>query len=182
MIGSDPRIDKEIENSIKFLVHAIESTREQNEKPVIMHSIRVGLYLYDKGYDKTIVMAGILHDLLEDSNTTFEEVKKNFGRDVAELVQATSFDKDIPEKPLENKKRRYFQIFERGLAAGKKALIVKAADILDNSYYLHFVSDRKLHEWLLEKMKHFIKNTSSIIKEEPVWNDLNKQYNNLIRG
>jgi (p)ppGpp synthase/HD superfamily hydrolase len=181
MIGSDPRIDKEIEIAIKFLVHSIESTRERNEKPVIMHSIRVGLYLYDKGYDKTIVVAGILHDLLEDSDTSLKEIEKNFGKDIAELVQANSFDKDIPEKTAEDKKKRYSQVLERGLAAGKKALIIKAADILDNSYYYYLASDRNLHKWLLEKMRDFIKHTSPIIKEESVWNDINEQYNNLIK-
>lgn len=181
MIGSDPRIDKEIEDSIKFLVNRIESAGERNEKPVIMHSIRVGLYLYEKGYDKTIVIAGILHDLLEDSDTSVKEIEKNFGKDIAELVQANSFDKDIPEKILEDKKKRYSQVLERGLARGKKTLIIKAADILDNSYYYHLASDKNLHEWLLEKMGNFIKHTSPRIKEESVWSDLNKQHNNLIK-
>jgi len=118
--------DKEIEKAIKFLVASIERSGH-NPKPVILHSIRVGLYLDRQGYNKNVVIAGILHDLLEDSETTIEEIREEFGDKIANLVLVNSFDKTIKEK-----KKRYYESFARCLEAGKDALVIKAADVLDN--------------------------------------------------
>ena len=165
--------DKKIKEAIKFLVLAIEKSGH-NSKPVIIHSIRVGLHLDELGYKQKIVIAGILHDLLEDSETTFEEIKQNFGPQIANLVQANSFDKNIKDK-----KKRYQQTLTRCLKAGKEALIIKAADILDNSHYYHLANGKKLRQWLVEKMKHFIDHSEKILKNEAVFKKLQKQYQKI---
>lgn len=170
LIQETPQRSKEIEKAIKFLVHAFDKS-ECTGKPVILHSIRVGLYLNRQGYDKNIVIAGILHDLLEDSNTTVEEIKKKFGDNVAKLVMANSFDKDIKDK-----RKRYFQTYERCIKAGKDALVIKTSDILDNYNYYDFAEGEELRKWLLEKMKHFIYNTAEIIGKENIWKELKDKY------
>lgn len=173
MSRKNPQDDKKIEKAIKFLVFAIEKSGN-NPKPVVLHSIKVGLYLYSQGYHRDVVIAGILHDLLEDSETTIEEIRQEFGSKVVNLVQATSFDKTIKDK-----KKRYHQSFRRSFKAGKDALLIKAADFLDNSHYYHLGKDKMLYQWLLEKLGHFIKNSESYLKNERVWKDLKKQYDRL---
>lgn len=170
MLKGSPERDKRIEKAIKFLVFAIEKSGS-NPKPVILHSIRVGLYLYEKGYRENIVMAGLLHDLLEDSDATFEEIKQNFGSNIANLVQANSFDKDIKDKG-----KRKEQTLKRCLEMGKDALIIKAADILDNSYYYHLAEGEDLKKLLFDKMEQFIEKSSDILKDEIVWKNLSRQY------
>lgn len=176
MLGKSPELDKEIEEAIKFLVHAIEESGK-NPKPVILHSIRVGLYLYHQGYDKEIIIAGILHDLLEDSDTTLEEIKQKFGDKVAKLVEANSFNLTVKDK-----KERYLGSFTRSLNAGKDALVIKAADFLDNSHYYHLGQDKELYQWLLEKLKHFIDHSEKLLKNETVWKELKNQYNLLTKS
>ena len=66
MVG-DQRLDRELERAIVFLVLQMERAGN-NPKPVVLHSIRVALYLYDQGCGGDIVVAA-LHDLLEDSDT-----------------------------------------------------------------------------------------------------------------
>lgn len=165
-----PQQSKEIEEAIKFLIHAFDKS-EYTGKPVVLHSIRVGLYLNRQGYDKDIVIAGILHDLIEDSSTTIEEIKTKFGDNVAKLVKANSYDKGINDK-----RKRYFQTYERGMKAGKDALVIKASDILDNYNYYYFAEGKELRKWLLEKMKHFIDNTAEIIGKENIWRELKDKY------
>ena len=176
MLGKNPKLDKEIEEAIKFLVHAIEESGK-NPKPVILHSIRVGLYLYQQDYSKEIVIAGILHDLLEDTEITLDEIKEKFGDKVANFVQVNSFDETI-----KNKKERYLDSFTRCLDAGKESLVVKAADFLDNSHYYHLAQDRKLYQWLLKKLKHFIEHSEEVLKNEIAWKELKKQYNLLTKS
>lgn len=171
MLGKDtPQIAGEIEEAIKFLVFAIEKSKN-NEKPVIFHSIKVGIYLYREGYAKEMVIAGILHDLLEDSDVAFEEIEKRFGKRAARLVKANSFDKGVVDK-----RERYSQTFRRCLKVGKDALVIKAADILDNSYYLRFAPNKILKNLFLGKMKHFVENTREIIGTENIWKELNERY------
>jgi len=165
--------DKEIEKAIKFLVASIEKSGH-NPKPVILHGIRVGLYLDRQEYNKNIVIAGILHDLLEDSETAIEEIKEKFGDKIADLVSANSFDKAIKEK-----KERYYESFARCLETGKDALVIKAADVLDNSYYYQLAGDKELYQWLLEKLEHFINHSEKALKNEEVWKELKRQSNQL---
>lgn len=58
-----------------------------NPKPVIFHSVQVGVHLYNHDYESDIVIAGILHDVVEDSETTVAEIEERFGSRVAQLVQ-----------------------------------------------------------------------------------------------
>lgn len=70
-----PENENKIEKAIKFLVHQIDKNGK-NSKPVIFHSLKVGIHLYNLGYDKDIVIAGVLHDVLEDADVDSKEVKK----------------------------------------------------------------------------------------------------------
>lgn len=168
--------NKEIERTIKFLVNSIDKPGNKS-KPIILHSIRVGLYLDRQNYDKDIVIAAILHDLLEDSEITAHEIKNNFNNKIAKLVLANSYDKST-----EDKKKRYYETLSRCLDIGKEALVIKAADILDNSHYYQLVKDEKLYQWLLEKLSHFINHTESILGDEKVWKELKRQHTKLTKN
>jgi len=66
MLDKDtPKTAAEIDEAIVFLVGKYDESGT-NEKPVIFHSIKVGLYLYTESYSTNMVIAGLLHDLLED--------------------------------------------------------------------------------------------------------------------
>ena len=166
--------DKEIEHAIQFLVFAIHKSGN-NPKPVILHSIKVGLYLYEKGYPKNVVLAAILHDVLEDTATTLDELVKEFGEEIARLVQAGSFDSAI-----EDKMKQYKEMFKRTRKAGKDAMIVKAADVLENSYHWGKASDEEQVKWLLAKAQYFLE-TASELKGESVYDELQTRVEVLSR-
>ena len=170
-----PDNNKQIEEAIKFLVFAIQESGK-NPKPVILHSIRVGLHLYDLNYDKDIVVAAILHDIIEDTDIKLEAVKSKFGNKVAKLVEANSFDESIA-----NKTERYKENFERCCKAGKDALIVKAADFFDNADYYGMASTNELAKWLLGKLKYFIDNSKSELKDEAPYKELVKKYKRIAK-
>jgi len=88
--------DEEIERALRYLVHSFESSGD-NPKPVILHSTRVAMGLYHREYAKPIVVSELLHDLLEDTEVTSDEIRSKFGGDVANIVEATSFDEAIDD-------------------------------------------------------------------------------------
>lgn len=172
MIIRNPDHHCDIEKAIKYLVFTIEKSGH-NPKPVIFHSIRVGLHLYNLGYDKDIVIAALLHDLLEDSDASIKEIRQEFGNKVACLVQANTFDKSITDK-----NKRDTEAIDRCVKEGREAAIIKAADIIDNSNF-YYLAPVEIQPLLFEKMKYFIKISSKIIKNEPIWRRLNKHYTEL---
>ena len=154
---------KEIEKAIIFLVKAI-SDSGKNPKPVILHSIMVGLSLVKLDYPFYIVQAGFLHDVVEDSEVGIDEIKRNFGDEVASLVAACTYDDSI-----EDKVKRYQDAIYRAKEMGKNALIVMAADLIQNEPY--YPKDN-FDEYPWDKMKFFIQQAESVLKDEPIWEEL----------
>ncbi|MCH5351748.1 MAG: bifunctional (p)ppGpp synthetase/guanosine-3',5'-bis(diphosphate) 3'-pyrophosphohydrolase [Clostridiales bacterium] len=68
-------------------------TRKSTATPYIVHPIEVMLFLQESGCSPEVIAAGVLHDTLEDTETTLEELKENFGETVAAIVASESEDK-----------------------------------------------------------------------------------------
>jgi (p)ppGpp synthase/HD superfamily hydrolase len=161
--------DEEIERALRYLVHSFESSGD-NPKPVILHSTRVAMDLYHREYAKPIVVAGFLHDLLEDTDVISSEIRSEFGADVANIVEATSFDEDIDDY-LE----RHYDIYRRCFELGRSAVLVKAADILDNSDYYGVGDSEELQKNLLTKMEYFIDESEPYIRDEDIHRELSEK-------
>ena len=159
------QISKEIEKAIVFLAQAINNSGN-NPKPVILHSILVGLSLAKLGYPIHVIQAGILHDVIEDSNTDIKSIKEKFGDRVATIVAACTYDDSIQDIT-----EQYKDAMRRAAGVGKEALIVMAADLIQNEPYYN-QNDFSQYPW--DKMKYFIGFAESILKNEPVWKGLEK--------
>lgn len=102
--------------------------RKDNQTPFINHPIQVAELISSVGgiQNENILCAAILHDIIEDTPTTFEEVKNAFGKEVALIVMECSDDKSLPKaerKRLQVEKVRY---------KSNSAKIVKLADKIAN--------------------------------------------------
>lgn len=92
-------------------------------QPHISHHYFVAGVLQAHGFDEDVVIAGILHDLVEDTDVTVEDIRKQFGERVARIVEAVSFDQSLPWK------ERSKTMAERIAKASPDAKAVKTADI-----------------------------------------------------
>lgn len=174
MKSIDLKFERVMNNAIEYLSIAL-NTKGHNDKPVLLHNIRVGFHLYELGYSEDIVLAGLLHDILEDTETSKSDLKDKFGAKITQIVSSNSFNALI-----EDKTEQFKDMFKRCMVYGKEALIIKAADILDNSNYIQFVDNKENREWLLFKMKSFIDISMELIETEEIWIKLNKKYNSLL--
>ena len=85
---------------------AHEGQLRESGEPYITHPVEVAHILADLEMDCTAIIAGLLHDTVEDTNCTFEEIKEQFGDSVAALVDGvTKLDK-IPYTTKESNRRR----------------------------------------------------------------------------
>lgn len=165
-INKNPEDNYKIEEAIKFLVLSVNKTGI-NPKPVITHCIRVAFRLDFYGYNKEVVQAALLHDLLEDTKTSLKKIEDEFGKNVAELVLVSTFNKEI-----EDEEERYKESFNRALQLGRDALVIRASDILDNSFYYSLASDEKVYNRLLGKLSYFLKIAKKKIGKERIYKDL----------
>jgi guanosine-3',5'-bis(diphosphate) 3'-pyrophosphohydrolase len=80
--------------------HRNQRRKDEQESPYINHPIEVANVLWTVGdvYDVTTIVGALLHDTIEDTNTTPEEILNNFGKDVLALVLEVSDDNSLPKK------------------------------------------------------------------------------------
>ncbi|USN57286.1 MAG: HD domain-containing protein [Candidatus Peribacteria bacterium] len=107
------------------LISAKLAHLDNEPKPTLLHCIRVGTYLYENNYPTEVVLGGYLHDIIEDSDVTHDDVVKDFGVDVAELVIANTANEDLP------KSEKKQEVVNRCIAHSKNATIIMATEILD---------------------------------------------------
>lgn len=94
-----------IEKALMFamIAHSRQVRKGKPEEPAIVHPIAVAEILRGYGADKNVIAASYLHDVPEDTKFTLEDIKKNFGEDIAHLVEvASELDKS---KPWEERKQ-----------------------------------------------------------------------------
>ena len=110
--------------SFAALKHQGQTRKGHRKYPYINHPIAVAELLAGVGgvTDPVILMGAMLHDTVEDTNTTFEELQEAFGGEVAELVREVTDDKRLPKEV-----RKQRQI-EHAPAASVRAKILKLAD------------------------------------------------------
>lgn len=123
----------------KALVFAMTAHKDQVRKlpgdktePYVEHVKRVAELVRDFGGDETTRVAALLHDTVEDTDTTLDQVRELFGTDVASMVDSLT-DKFTPESsPGMNRKARKAAELARIADTSAQVHLVKLADLLDN--------------------------------------------------
>ncbi|MHA2363361.1 MAG: HD domain-containing protein [Candidatus Hodarchaeales archaeon] len=133
-------------------------TRIGGKEPYFIHTIRVALTLInEEDTDKDLVISGLLHDIIEDTDTDIEEINHKFGKKVSLLV------KGMTKLPSSQKrilgKEKYYQIGFFGPLVetaryDNRIWKLKLSDRIDNlTDYLNWASKRKIVEYLWESEK-----------------------------
>ncbi|XP_067645501.1 guanosine-3',5'-bis(diphosphate) 3'-pyrophosphohydrolase MESH1 isoform X2 [Eurosta solidaginis] len=122
--------------------------RKDNETPYINHPINVATILAVEGgiSDETVLVAALLHDTVEDTDTTFEEIETQFGAEICGLVREVTDDKSLAKDI-----RKQLQI-QKAANSSFKAKLVKLADKLDN---LRDLNSKAPIGWSLERQEQY---------------------------
>lgn len=107
--------------------HLGQIRKNEPDKPMVMHPLSVGMLLESYGYDDYVVAAGYLHDVVEDTNYTIEDIEENFGSRVASLVKGAS----EPDKSLSWEERKKHTIEETKTLPLENKLVI-CADKINN--------------------------------------------------
>jgi (p)ppGpp synthase/HD superfamily hydrolase len=116
-------------------------TRDIDDLPFVTHPVEVACLLHEGGYPDEVVAAGVLHDVVEDTDAELSDLEARFGSRVAELVQAVTDDPSI-EDAAERKAALRRQV----AGAGECAAVVFAADKVSKARELRVRMSRGGHD------------------------------------
>jgi len=138
-----------IENAIRFLSKSFPKS-DDPIKPVLLHSIRVGVMLVNQNRSTEVCIAGFLHDVVEDSKVTIQNIENNFGIIVKEIVLANTKNEKL-EKEIRND-----DVYKRCVKLGIDACLVKAAYLYDNIRYFSSIRNQNAINVIEYKRNSFL--------------------------
>ncbi len=142
-----------IEKAYKLAVKAHGDQRRKSGEPYIIHPLWVAIILADLEMDKETIAAGMLHDVVEDTKFTEEDIRREFGDEVALLVDGVtklgrlSYSSDKLEVQAENLRKMFL-----AMAKDIRVIMIKLADRLHNMRTLQFMTPAKQKEKAKETM------------------------------
>ncbi len=130
----------------EFSAKAHEGQRRRSGEPYVKHPVAVAGILSLLKTDVTTVVAGLLHDTLEDTVATAQELERTFGKDVVRLVDGVTKIGKITFRSSEEKQAENFRKMVLSMADDIRVVIIKLADRLHNMRTLEHLSEKKRME------------------------------------
>lgn len=142
-----------IEAAYELAKKAHEGQVRSSGEPYISHPIAVAVILVGLGMDSDTIIGGLLHDVVEDTAVTLEDIEKQFGADVAELVDGVTKLANIPYSSRAEQQAENVRKMLLAMAKDVRVVIIKLADRLHNMRTLDFRIPEKQRVKSLETME-----------------------------
>jgi RelA/SpoT family (p)ppGpp synthetase len=131
-----------VNKAYNFALEAHQNQKREEGVPYIIHPVAVAKILTDLKLDSATITTGLLHDTIEDTNVTYESVKKEFGEEVANLVDGVTKISALENKASSESKAENFRKLILATSKDIRVLLVKLADRLHNMRTIQFVKDK----------------------------------------
>ena len=132
-----------LNKAYNFALDAHQNQKREEGVPYIIHPVAVASILTELKLDSATITTGLLHDTIEDTNVTYETVKKEFGEEVANLVDGVTKLSALEDKASDNSKAENFRKLILATSKDIRVLLVKLADRLHNMRTIHFIKDKE---------------------------------------
>jgi len=135
--------EKRLRKACDFAMKAHESQKRASGDPYFVHPLEVAEILVDMKLDEDSIITALLHDTVEDTQITLENIETEFGEEVAKLVDGVTKLAKIKFQPDHIRQAENFRKLLLAMSEDIRVLLVKLADRLHNMRTLSYVSDEK---------------------------------------
>ena len=138
-----------------FALKAHKNQKRDSGDPYLIHPVAVANILTELKLDSATIATGLLHDTIEDTHTTYETIKNEFGQEVADLVEGVTKISVFENQALLNSRAENFRKLILATSKDIRVLLVKIADRLHNMRTIYSIDN-------IEKRKRISKETMEI--------------------
>ena len=133
-----------IRKAYEFSDNAHQGQKRQSGEPYVEHCLEVAFILAEQHLDSATIAAGLVHDIVEDTEVGLEELRRDFGDEVAELVDGVTKIGMVHFSSREEQQVEYFRKMLLSMARDIRVILIKLADRLHNMRTLeHLPPERR---------------------------------------
>ena len=146
---------QEIKCAYEFSKKAHRNQKRKTGEPYIIHPVEVSKLVYQNGLGTHSIMAALLHDTVEDTEVTLEDIENNFGKEIRELVDSlTKIDESQNTKDVNNLEtlKKILLITIKDV----RVLVIKICDRLHNMRTIQFLPENKIAIKSKETLEVFV--------------------------
>ena len=147
------RNDPALEKAFIMAEKAHEGQFRHSGEPYVSHPLAVAEILADLGMDSVTIIAGLLHDVIEDTDLTMEAIQTEFSPQISALVDGVTKLKNLEFKSYEEQQAESLRKMFLAMAADIRVIIIKLADRLHNMRTLKYQSENKQIEKAKETLE-----------------------------
>ena len=126
-----------------FALNAHKNQKRMSGDPYVIHPVAVADILSDLKLDSATIVTGLLHDTIEDTKATYDIVLKEFGKEVADLVEGVTKISQLENKAIENSRAENFRKLILATSKDIRVLLVKIADRLHNMRTINSLNSKE---------------------------------------
>ena len=129
-----------------FALKAHQNQKRMSGDPYLIHPVAVADILTDLKLDSATIATGLLHDTIEDTHATYKTIEKEFGKEVADLVEGVTKISEFENQAIYNSKAENFRKLILATSRDIRVLLVKLADRLHNMRTLKSIEEKQKRE------------------------------------
>jgi GTP diphosphokinase / guanosine-3',5'-bis(diphosphate) 3'-diphosphatase len=172
-----------------FSQNAHRNQKRYSGQPYLSHPLEVAYILSDLNLDVITIAAGLLHDVVEDTNLKLEDVKKEFGEEVAMLVNGVTKLSKISYQTTEERQAENFRKMFLAIAEDIRVILIKLADRLNNMRTLKYMPAPKRLKKAKETLDIYVPIANRLglyrvkweLEDDSLLNLAPKEYNDLAK-
>ena len=149
MPGADMEL---IDRAVRYAQEQHEGQKRKDGSPYIIHPLAVAEIVAEMGLDTDAILGALLHDCIEDTSTTHDEIAKLFGLVVAELVEGVTKLTRVEYSTLEEQQMENLRKMFMAMSKDIRVILIKIADRLHNTRTMQFQTPAKQISKSMETM------------------------------
>ena len=147
---------EKINKAYEFAKERHADQKRNSGEPYIIHPVQVAMILAGLNMDGATIMAGLLHDVLEDTEVTYEQMQEIFGEEVTLLVDGVTKLKNLNYKTKQENQAENIRKMVMAMSKDIRVIIIKLADRMHNMRTLEYITPQKKIEIATETLEIYV--------------------------